>query len=243
MPRKPDPGKKALSAGEALLRLGARAERTAAQFDLLSAGNRRRWRAAFGGEAEARAAYVSGAALTAAQRGHAFTPSTPKQALDAPWNFPTYVGRHTDELNRLAREEGRKEHGTGPRGPRVTGRKKGESGEYTWVIPEGLLPLSDWRMSSQWRTAAQAQLEARRSGAPAGVVMIVDRGPGTLWRFQIWFGYPETAGVSRVRHKRGKRRIDVNDTAEAQIERIKRFTQRPAEAPAPKGKKRPKGKT
>lgn len=181
--------------------------RSAARWEALSPGNRRRWRAAFGGEQQARTAYIAGASLTKSQRGHRYTPSSPAAALRAPWLYPRYVGRHTDELNELARREDQPQHGLGPRGGAVTGREPGarpRDEPYTWVIPDGRLDLGDWRFSRVFRTLPEAQLEARQSWAPAGVVMIVDRGPEYVWRYEVWYGYPESRGMPTRRLRGGR---------------------------------------
>lgn len=175
--------------------------RSAARWESLSLGNKRRWRAAFGGEDGAREAYIAGEKLSKKQRGHAYTPSSPAEALRRPWEYPRYVGRHTDELNELARQQHERQHGRGPRGPDVTGRERGTRGDYTWVVRDGRLNLADWEFSRVVRTRDEAQLLARQSGAPPGVVMIVDRGARWMWRYEIWFGYPEGRTLRQTRHR------------------------------------------
>ena len=64
----------------------------------------------------------------------------------------------------------------------------------------------DWRFSTVFRTEREAQLFARRSWAPAGVVLIVDRGPEHLWRYEVWFGYPEGRGRSKKFRTGGNRK-------------------------------------
>ena len=205
MPRKPDPGKDALAAGEALLGLGARATRTAAGFDLLSPGNRRRWRAAFGGEEAARSAYVSGSHLTAAQRGHASTPATPAQALAHPGRYPKYIAHHMDELNELARKRGERQYSRGKSGRRV----KRSSRDWTWTLtPEefGQDVASgaggEWSLRVSFRWKGQAQLWARQTRAPAGVVIVVDTGVKGAERYQVWFHYPSLNREGRRRRRR-----------------------------------------
>lgn len=164
--------------------------RSVESWNALSASQRRRWIAAYGGEDPALEAYRNGLSMTPAQRGHAFTPERPINALLQPWKYPRYVATHTDRLNQLAKNRGLAEHGKGPRGETVTKYM----GDYTWVLPEGTLSRGDWRFSTVFRTEHEAQLFAQRSWAPAGVVMIVDRGPQNLWRYEVWFGYPESRG-------------------------------------------------
>ena len=166
-----------------------RTPRSVERWDSLSANSRRRWRTAFGSERKARNAYVRGEHLTAAQRGHGGTPSSPLQALLHPERYPEYVGRHTDELNELARQRGMGKRGTGPRGPQVT---KGKP--FTYVVSAQEFATrrrpGDWHLYRSFRTRGEAQLWARQSRAPAGVVLIVDNGPD--WkdkrtRYGVWF--------------------------------------------------------
>lgn len=185
--RKP-PGAKALEAGEKLLRAGnALTPRPPGAWDALAASTRRRWRTAYG--ADAQAAYERGAHLTAAQRGHGGTPSSPLQALLHPERYPEYVGRNTDRLNELARQRGMGKRGTGPRGPEVTRGRP-----FTYVVSSDEFATrrrpSDWHLYRSFRTRGEAQLWARQSRAPAGVVLIVDNGPS--WpdkrtRYGVWF--------------------------------------------------------
>jgi hypothetical protein len=189
--------------------------RTPGQWDALSAGNRRRWNAHGG-----RAYYLSGGSLTRSQRGHAWTPATPGEALDNPTRYPRYVGTHTEQLNEIARRRGLAEHGTGPRGSEVTDYYE-SGGDFTYTVPDGTLDLRDWRFSQVYRTPEEAQLSARRSGAPAGVVVITDRGPDYLWRYELWFGYPESRGK---RHKaRGGKMHDRAGTERENTERFRSF--------------------
>lgn len=156
-------------------------------WDNLAASTRRRWRTAFREDAEA--AYIRGEHLTRAQRGHAMTPSTPAEALRRPQAFPTYVAKHGDELNELARQRGEAQVGEGERGRNVL---KSDS-PYTYVIPRAEFDdwkRGEWHLNKQFKTEAEAQLYARRSGAPPGVVIIVETGEGPL-PFQVWFGYQE----------------------------------------------------
>lgn len=175
--------------------------RSIESWNALAPSTRRRWIAAFGGPDQGLEAYRSGASLTAAQRGHAFTPERPVNALFQPWKYPRYVATHTTQLNELARSRGVAEHGTGPRGDTVTSYREA-GGDYTWVVPSSTLDPGDWRFSTVFRSEEEAQLFARKSWAPAGVVLIVDnqwepdqdRPPATvgkLWRYEVWFGYPE----------------------------------------------------
>jgi hypothetical protein len=181
--------------------------RSVESWNALARSTQRRWIAAFGSEDAALEAYRNGASLTPAQRGHAFTPERPINALLQPWKFPRYVATHTPQLNELARRRGLEEHGTGPRGEKVTDYKK-SGGDYTWVIPGGTLDEGDWRFSTVFRTEKEAQLFARRSWAPAGVVIIVDKGSEFTWRYEVWFGYPE----SRRQRKPGGGRTPSKDT-------------------------------
>jgi hypothetical protein len=164
-------------------------------------GYRRRWIAAYGSEDAALEAYRNGASLTPAQRGHAFTPERPVNALFQPWKYPRYVATHTAELNEIARNRGLDQHGAGPRGSDV---QNNAAGDFTWVVPNGTLAPPAWHFSKVFRTEAEAQLYARRSWAPAGVVIIQDRGPGNIWRYEVWFGYPEAA--KRIRKANKKKR-------------------------------------
>ena len=173
--------------------------RSLEQWNELTQGNRRRWIRAVGSEDAALEAYRNGASLTPEQRGHKNTPERPIDALFRPWKYPRYVATHESQLNRLARERGLQEHGTGPRGETVTSYRE-SGGDYTWVVPDGVLNLGDWRFSTVFRTEEEAQLFARRSWAPAGVVIIVDNGPEAVWRYEVWFGYPEGR---KARHFRG----------------------------------------
>ncbi len=231
------------------------AQRSESQWEGLSAGNRRRWRAAFGGEAPAREAYLGGAHLTRAQRGHRFTPSSPRQALEEPWHFPRYVGRHQAELQQLAREEGRRPYGRGTRGREVTGNERGARQPYTWTVGDPLLGeqlnTEDARYAAGFTSKEAAQLFARQSGAPAGVVYVVALGqwiqpgePGNeagttrkrrKWRWEVWFSYPETHGVQpKVVHN--PRRYRFGPRPGTTTEDVEQITQarRQREEPPPK---------
>lgn len=178
--------------------------RSVEQWNGLAPSTRRRWIAVFGSEDAALEAYRNGASLTPAQRGHAHTPERPVNALLQPWKFPRYVATHTEQLNRLARNRGLQEHGTGPRGEsKQTSSYDKAGGDFTWVVPAGTIGPPDWRFSQVFRTEKEAQLYARRSWAPAGVVIIVDKGPEHVWRYEVWFGYPE--GKKKKRKKSKKR--------------------------------------
>ena len=172
--------------------------RSVEQWNALTPGNRRRWIRAFGSEDAALEAYRNGLSLTTEQRGHARTPERPINALLRPWQYPDYVARHTDQLNELARRRGLPEHGAGPRGesPETRDYKKA-GGDFTWVVPPGVIPESEARFSTVFRTIEEAQLFARRSWAPAGVVWIVDRGAQYVWRYEVWFYYPLPTRSSR----------------------------------------------
>lgn len=174
--------------------------RSLESWNALTQGNRRRWIRAFGSEDAALEAYRNGLSLNAAQRGHATTPERPIAALLRPWQYPKYVGTHTGQLNQIARDRGLKEHGKGPRGetPQTTSYTE-SGGDFTWVVPAGTLGPPDWHFSQVFRTVEEAQLYARRSWAPAGVVIIQDLGPEHNWRYEVWFGYPEpqTKGKKR----------------------------------------------
>lgn len=244
------------------------ARRTADQWDALSSGNRRRWRAAYGGAEEARAAYLSGAHLTKAQRGHRYTPSSPRDALERPWDYARYVGRHQEELQALAREEGKRQYGRGPKGPLVTGRERGAKQQYTWIVGDPLrgdqLNVRDARFSKAFQTSEAANLAARQSGAPAGVVYLVDLGawiepgePGNetgtkrkrrKWRFEMWFSYPETSGVQPKvarnprRYKFGPRPGTTTEDI-GQIEQARRQREEPPVMPRPRPPFRPPEQT
>ncbi len=165
--------------------------RTLEQWEALTPGNKRRWIRAFGSEDAAIEAYRNGLSLTPEQRGHARTPERPINALLRPWQYPEYVARHTDSLNALARSKGLAEHGNGPRGEgELTQSYTKSGGDFTWVVEPGMIPDSEARFSQVFRTHDEAQLYARRSWAPAGVVWIVDRGPQYVWRYEVWFYYP-----------------------------------------------------
>ncbi len=179
--------------------------RSVESWNALAPSTRRRWIAAYGGPDQALEAYRNGASLTSKQRGHAYTPERPVNALFQPWKYPKYVATHTSQLNQLARQRGLAEHGTGPRGEIPETRSYRESGgDFTYVVPRGTLSgigAPDWRFSSVFRTPEEAQLYARRSWAPAGVVQIEDnrwtmgqdQPPRTedTYRYEVWFGYPE----------------------------------------------------
>jgi hypothetical protein len=179
-----------------------RTSRSVESWNAKTQGYRRRWIRAYGSEDAALEAYRNGATLTQAQRGHTFTPERPIDALLQPWKYPRYVATHTTKLNELARERGKAQHGAGPVGSGVTSYED-SGGDFTWVVPDGTLNLTDWRFSKVFRTEQEAQLFARRSWAPAGVVLIVDRGPEHTWRWEVWFGYPESRGRA-YRGKGGK---------------------------------------
>lgn len=190
--------------------------RSLKQWNALSRSQKNRWKAAYGGEQSAVAAYRKGAKLTGKQRGHAATPERPMRALQQPWKYPGYVATHTKELNELARQRGLAEHGQGPRGEsKATRSYKGSGGDFTWVLPEGVLSEPDdghWVWSRGDEKAAQ--LAARRTTAPAGVVMIVDtlwvkglprppKTPNHPYRYQLWFlGSPTPGGKGRRKKKK-----------------------------------------
>lgn len=196
---------------------GPRRGRTLESWNALTSGNRRRWIRAYGGSEDAALeAYRNGESLNAAQRGHATTPERPIQALLQPWKFPGYTGTHTAQLNEIARRRGLAEHGTGPRGESPLTRSYEEAGgDFTWVVPRGTLNPPDWRFNHVFRTEREAQLYARRSWAPAGVVIIQDN----LWekgepqpfattgvfRWEVWFGYNTGSGTKGRKKKRRKR--------------------------------------
>jgi hypothetical protein len=190
--------------------------RSVEQWNALAPSTRRRWIAAFGSPDAALEAYRNGASLTPAQRGHAFTPERPINALLQPWKFPRYVATHTEQLNTLAKNRGVAQHGTGPRGETVTSYAKA-GGDFTWVIPDGSLNTGDWRFSTVFRTVEEAQLFARRSWAPAGVVMIVDKGPEHLWRYEVWFGYPEGR---KAKHFKGGRMLPPETQRARNVKKI-----------------------
>lgn len=190
--------------------------RSLESWNALTAGNRRRWIRAYGGNQDAALeAYRNGASLTSSQRGHAYTPERPINALLQPWKYPRYVATHTTQLNTIARNRGLAEHGTGPRGESpATASYTEAGGDFTFVVPLGTLSgigPPDWRFSQVFRTEPEAQLYARRSWAPAGVVQIEDnrwnasesQPPPTtdLWRWEVWFGYPEPTKKKRQRKR------------------------------------------
>lgn len=184
---------------------GQRRGRSLESWDALTQGNRRRWIRAYGGNEDAALeAYRSGERLTTAQRGHGATPERPIRALLQPWKYPGYVGTHTEQLNELARQRGLAQHGRGPRGEIPETRSYTEAGgDFTWVLPPGIIGPPDWRFSSVFRTLSEAQLYARRSWAPAGVVQIVDLGPDHVWRYEVWFGgSPGPGGRGRRNSRR-----------------------------------------
>jgi len=193
----------------------SRKGRSVESWNALTQGNRRRWIRAFGTEDAALEAYRNGLSLTASQRGHATTPERPINALLQPWKYPKYVGTHTTKLNEIARTKGLQEYGTGPRGEKPETNSYEESGgDFTWVVPKGTLGPPDWRFSQVFRTEQEAQLFARRSWAPAGVVQIEDnkweRGEpqpaptSDTYRYEVWFGYPES--VKKKRRKKNRKK-------------------------------------
>jgi hypothetical protein len=138
--------------------------------------------------------------------------------LFAPWKYPKYVATHTSQLNQIARARGLAEHGTGPRGETDETKSYYKSGgDFTWVVPRGTvsnLPEQDRHFGQTFRTQPEAQLYARRSWAPAGVVLIEDnrweggteRPPDTTdsFRYEVWFLYPEPL-KKKVKKKTKKR--------------------------------------
>ena len=176
-------------------------------------GYRNRWIRAYGSEDAALEAYRNGKSLTPAQRGHRTTPERPSRALQRPYLYPKYVGTHTSQLNELARQRGLREHGTGPRGESELTRDYADNGDFTWMVPVGTLDgRPGWRHTYSFRTIEEAQQFARRSGAPAGVVLIQDEGPETLYRYGVWFGYDENSlhGTRRKKSRsKNKRRKTV----------------------------------
>jgi hypothetical protein len=172
------------------------------RWDDLAAGTRRRWTAAYGGEgapaeraARAERAYEAGASLTTAQRGHAYTPSRPEDALRHPENWPRYLARpeNRDLVNELARLQGESRVGIGPRGVKAdeAGQK---GGHYTYVVRGDDFRATsypgDWSGSTRFRTLREAQREARRTGAPPGIVIIVrEPRPKGLPKGRDWYGY------------------------------------------------------
>jgi hypothetical protein len=189
--------------------------RSVESWNALAPSTRRRWIAAFGGPDQALEAYRNGASLTATQRGHAYTPERPINALFQPWKYPRYVATHTTQLNQLARQRGLAERGTGPRGetPETQSYTK-SGGDFTYVNPRGTLTSPNWRFSTVVRTEEEAQLYARRSWAPAGVVQIEDnrwerdkdQPPPTIdvWRYEVWFGYPEKERMKKKKKARSR---------------------------------------
>lgn len=192
--------------------------RSVESWNALAPSTRRRWIAAFGGPDAALEAYRNGASMTKAQRGHANTPERPINALLQPWKYPKYVATHTSQLNQIARARGLAEHGTGPRGETPATRSyKKSGGDFTFVVPRGTLSgRAGWRFSQVFRTGPEAQLFARRSWAPAGVVQIEDnrwpmgenQPPATsdTWRYEVWFGYPEPLKNKKKPRKKTRRK-------------------------------------
>jgi len=191
----------------------SRKGRSVESWNALTQGNRRRWIRAFGSEDAGLEAYRNGLSLNATQRGHGTTPERPIRALLQPSKYPKYVGTHTAQLNELARSKGLAEHGTGPRGEKPETQSYEESGgDFTWVVPKGFLTPPDWHFSQVFRTEQEAQLFARRSWAPAGVVQIEDNrwlygeeqpAPTTdIYRYEVWFGYPETSKKKRKKKRK-----------------------------------------
>jgi len=76
--------------------------RSLAQWDRLAKRSRWRWERAYG-KKTARQAYVEGRHLTAAQRGHADTPSSPSAALADPVRWWRYLDRHKGRWGGLQR--------------------------------------------------------------------------------------------------------------------------------------------
>jgi hypothetical protein len=169
-------------------------KRTLKSWNALSRSQQNRWKQQYGSQTDAIAAYRAGSPL--GLRGHANTPDRPPQALARPYLFPRYVATHESQLNELARRKGQQEHGTGPIGESQDTKDYELDGDYTWEESPGTLDgIAGWRMNiffadSVYRTiggheAARkaAQLYARRSGAPAGVVVIQEESDG----FGVWF--------------------------------------------------------
>ena len=173
------------------------AKRTLKAWNALSRSQQNRWKQAYGAQAVAQ--YRAGAPLSL--RGHTSTPARPSQALNKPFLFPRYVAEHEEELNEIARARGRATHGGGITGARAVDYEAA-GGDYTWVEPEGTLDgIPGWRESYRFyfrlyeaygvrmgitdREGAlrAAQLYARESGAPAGVVLIQEEEDG----YGVWF--------------------------------------------------------
>jgi hypothetical protein len=191
--------------------------RSLESWNALTQGNRNRWIRAFGGNQDAALeAYRQGESLNAAQRGHATTPERPSQALTRPYLFPRYVANNTERLNELARQRGLAQHGQGPRGDTRETDDYDLVGPFTWVEPQGTLDnLPGWRRNvtvydRDYRQYAQregitphegslraAQLWARKSGAPAGVVVIQEEEEG----WGVWF--VKDSGDPRKSNKKG----------------------------------------
>ncbi len=219
-----------------------RTGRTVEQWNALTPGNRRRWIRAFGSEDAGLEAYRNGLSLTASQRGHATTPERPIQALLQPAKFPKYVGTHTAKLNELARSKGLKEHGIGPRGEKPETQDYYQSGgDFTWVVPRGTVSNigpPDWHFSQVFRTVEEAQLYARRSWAPAGVVLIEDNRwisgepypepTGDVYRYEVWFGYPvEKRRKSKKSPNRSNGKKETVETTQRQLNYAKQNKGRP----------------
>ena len=189
---------------------GQRRGRSLESWNALTQGNRRRWIRAFGSEDAALEAYRNGLSLNPTQRGHATTPERPSRALAKPWQYPKYVGTHTTQLNEIARSRGLAEHGTGPRGESKETKSYAKAGgDFTWVAPNGSVSPPGWHISHTFTTEPQAQLWARRSGAAAGYVIIVDNllnepepqpAPTEgVYRWEVWFAATKSRGVKRKR--------------------------------------------
>jgi hypothetical protein len=175
------------------------AKRTLKEWNALSRSQQNRWKQAYGAQAVAQ--YRAGAPLSL--RGHTSTPDRPSQALNKPFLFPRYAGQHQEQLNEIARRRGKPTVGGGTVGDSATDYTLA-GGDYTYVVPEGTL---DGRLG--WREAFRfyfrhytlygermgitdregalraAQLYARTSGAPPGVVIIQEEKDG----YGVWFGY------------------------------------------------------
>ena len=177
--------------------------RSVESWNARTQGYRNRWIGAYGSPDAALEAYRQGKSLTPEQRGHRTTPERPERALQRPYLYPRYVATHESQLNAIARQRGLREQGTGPRGPSVMDYE--ESGDYTWVVPAGTLDgRAGWRNPYSFRTLPEAQLWARKSGAPPGVVLIQDEGPEVNYRYTVWFGYDpgQEHGLKNSRRKR-----------------------------------------
>ncbi len=146
---------------------------------------------------------------TTEARGHGQTPSSPVAALRNPLRYPRYIARHRDELDALA-ERRLAERETPD--PYITER---DAGAFTWLYPNAVLTgqgesIPGYDFGRSYDTLADAQRRAADSHAPAGVVVIVDRGPDAprFRRFELWFArYPRDTKHDRRRSRQWRENL------------------------------------